>query len=134
MNVGLDTSVVLRLLTGAPENQAVLALTEVQAAMQKGDSVLVSDMVVSEAYFALQYHYGVPKEESLAVLARFLTESGVRPLGVAASVLTTPNLARSNPGFVDRMIHAEYSQSTGELLTFEKSAGRLPGVRVLSAS
>jgi len=49
-------------------------------------------------------------------------------------VLAVPNLATANPGFVDRLIHAEYAISTKEVLTFEKAAGRLPGVRVLTAS
>ncbi len=134
MNVGLDTSVVLRLLTGEPELQAQRALAELKALVHSGTVPIVSDLVVSEVYFALQYHYGVPKAEALALLARFLGESGVKPLGASATVLTVPNLATANPGFVDRLIHAEYTRSANEVLTFEKAAGRLPGVRVLAAS
>ena len=134
MKVGLDTSVVLRLLTGEPELQARRALAELDALARSGAVPLMSDLVVSEVYFALQYHYGVPKAEALALLARFLSESGVKSLGSSAAVLAVPNLATANPGFVDRLIHAEYTHSTKEVLTFEKAAGRLPGVRVLTAS
>ena len=134
MKVGLDTSVVLRLLTGEPELQARRALAELDALAHSGAVPLVSDLVVSEVYFALQYHYGVPKGEALALLARFLGESGVKPLGASGAVLAVPDLATANPGFVDRLIHAEYARSTGEVLTFERAAGRFPGVRVLTAA
>jgi len=132
VKVGLDTSVVLRLLTGEPEPLARRALAELDALTQNGVVPLVSDLVVSEVYFALQHHYGVPKPEALSLLATFLNESDVKPLGAAADVLAVPRLATANPGFVDRLIHAEYAHSAGEVLTFEKAAGRLPGVRVLA--
>jgi hypothetical protein len=72
------------------------------------------------------------KAEALALLATFLAESGVHPLGAVAAVLAEPKLATAKPGFVDRLIHAEYRQAAREILTFEKAAGRLPGVRVLA--
>jgi predicted nucleic acid-binding protein len=133
MKAGLDTSVVLRLLTGEPAAQAARALAEVQALTARGASLLVSDLVVAEAYFALQYHYAVPKAEALALLARFLAESGLKALGAAAVVLASRDLATANPGFVDRLILAEYARSTHEVLTFERSGRRWPGVRVLTA-
>jgi predicted nucleic-acid-binding protein len=132
--MGLDTSVILRLLTGEPESQARLALAEAQKSVREGQALLVSDLVLAEVYFGLQYHYGVPKNESLQMLGKFLRESGVKSLGAAATVLDTPNLATANPGFVDRLIHAEYRQTAAEVLTFEKAAARLPGVRVLASA
>jgi predicted nucleic-acid-binding protein len=134
MNAGLDTSVILRLLTGEPESQARCALAEMQDRIRRGSELLVSDLVIAEVYFALQYHYGMPKSEALELLARFLDEAGVKPIGAAATVLAVPNLATANPGFVDRLIHAEYVRFAREMLSFEKAAGRLPGVRVLTAS
>ena len=113
MKVGLDSSVVLHLLTGEPELLARRALAELQSLTQSGAVPLVSDLVVSEVYFALQYHYGVPKAEALALLAQFLHESGVKPLGAAVAVLAVPHLATANPGFVDRLIHAEFARCPG---------------------
>jgi len=132
MNIGFDTSVVLRLLTGEPEGQARVALAEVHALSRRGVRMFVSDLVVSEVYFALQHHYGVPKAEALSLLARFFDESGIKALGAAVAVLATPHPAKGSPGFVDRLIHAEYVHSSLEVVTFEKAAGRLPGVRVLA--
>jgi predicted nucleic-acid-binding protein len=134
MKIGLDTSVVVRLLTGEPDAQARLALKEVDQLTRSGSSLVVSDLVVAEVYFALQHHYGVPKHEALRSIEQFLSKSGVKAMGAAATVLGLRNLATAEPGFVDRLIHAEYMQSAKEVLTFERTGGRLPGVRVLTAS
>jgi predicted nucleic-acid-binding protein len=131
MNAGLDTSMVLRLLTGTPKDLARRALGEVQDRIARGDTLFVSDLVVSEAYFALQHHYGMPKADVLELLVGFLHERGIQALGSSMPVLATPNLASSKPGFVDRLIHAEYRKYAGEMLTCEKAAARLPGTCVL---
>ena len=54
MTFGMDTSYLLRLLTGHPRELAELALARYQEAVGRGDSFSVSDMVVTEAYYALQ--------------------------------------------------------------------------------
>jgi predicted nucleic acid-binding protein len=129
----LDTSVLLRLLTGEPERLALLAARRVESSLLGGDSVLVSDLVVSETYFALQHHFGLSKAQAIEVIAEFLRRSGVEAAGSAQAVLDLPNLATARPGLVDRLIHAEYVQVADEMLTFEKSAARLPRARVLRA-
>ena len=131
MKVGLDTSVLLRLLTGEPSSLAALAARRVEASLLAGDTVLVSDLVASEAYFALQHHFGLSKAQAIGVLRDFLRQSGAVAAGAALDVLATPNLAVAQPGLVDRLIHAEYTRVGGEMLTFEKAAARLPGARVL---
>jgi predicted nucleic acid-binding protein len=131
MSAGLDTSVLLRLLTGMPADQAKRALDDIQERISRSEAIVVSDLVIAETYFALHYHYQVPKAEALKLLEAFLAESGVSSLGFALRVLGTPNLATANPGFVDRLIHAEYAAKAGLMLTFEKKAARLPCVNVL---
>lgn len=132
MNVGLDTSLVLRLLTGEPEEQAQCALQEVETLLKTGTTLLVSDLVTAEVYFALHHHYGMPKAEALSMLAIFFADSGVKSIGTAAAVLATPNLATTKPGFVDRLIHADYLRTAPAMLTFERAAARLAGARVLA--
>jgi predicted nucleic acid-binding protein len=133
MRVGLDTSVLLRLLTGEPAPLAALAARRVEASLVAGDTVLVSDLVVSEAYFALQHHFGLSKAQAIGALRDFLRQSGVVAAGAAHDILATPNLAAAQPGLVDRLIHAEYAGVADEMLTFERSAARLPGAHVLRA-
>lgn len=131
MRVGLDTSVVLRLLVGEPKAMAERAWRAIAETRAAGGEALISDLVVSEAYFALQHHYRVPKDEALLQL-RALFESGdVRSTGSSPEVLATPKLATAKPGLVDRLIHADYVRVLDQVLTFEKAAGKLGRARVL---
>lgn len=129
--VGLDSSVVLRLLIGEPIKQAEAAQAFLDELFEAGEKAVISDLVVSEVYFALQYHYQVPKAEALASLAVLFGSGEILASGHADAVLKTKNLAGSKPGFVDRLIHAEYEAQAGGMATFEKKASRLVGVRVL---
>jgi len=128
--VGLDTSFVLRLLVGEPEKlfgRALAALDRLRATGQRG---AVSDLVVAEAYFALHYHYGVPKQLALDQLSEFLESPEIVCLGEARTVLQVSDLGKAKPGFVDRLIHAEYLRRTEGMLSFEKASKRLPGVNL----
>jgi len=74
--IGLDTSVVIRLLVGVPDSQARAARRRLEHAIERGESVIVCDLVIAEAYYALQFHYDVPKAEARRMLMR-LVRSGV---------------------------------------------------------
>jgi predicted nucleic acid-binding protein len=52
--LGLDTSMVVRLLVGLPEAQAQAARIRLERAVDTGEPVLVSDLVLAETYHALQ--------------------------------------------------------------------------------
>lgn len=133
MTVGLDTSILLRVLTGEPHDQALVALDYLLERAQAGDRVLVSDWVLAEAYYALQHHYGASKKDTLAALGDFLASPGIEGTGDVAAVLATPNLESAKPGFIDRVIHRNYLHSgADEVATFEKAAVKLPHVRVLT--
>lgn len=134
MKAGLDTSVVVRLLTGEPEDLALEAMRHVAERFGAGDRLLVSDLVLTETYYALQHHYGVPKTEVLATLRAFLATPEVETTGEAAEVLETPGLESAKPGFIDRVVYRDYRRSGGEeLVTFERAARKLPAVRILGA-
>ena len=131
MNVGLDTSVLLRLLIGTPPGQAQSAVQFLDELAHSGAKACVSDLVVAETYFALQFHYGISKDDALAGLAALLSTGEIIATGQAGHVLAQPGLATAKPGFVDRLIHAEYSESECKMATFEKAAGKLHEVIVL---
>jgi len=131
MNVGLDTSVVMRLLIGKPPAQTAAAVAFLDDLQRRGDRAVISDLVISEAYFALQFHFKVPKAEALSALASMLSTGEISATGQAGKVLTQPALATAKPGFVDRLIHASYIAAEGTMATFEKSAAKLPKVTVL---
>jgi predicted nucleic acid-binding protein len=132
VRVGLDTSVLLRLLVGRPPDQTARAVTLLEELARNGDTAVVSDLVVAETYFALQHHYGIAKPEALSALNRLFAGREIASLGAAANVLTMPALASAKPGFVDRLIHRAYtSAGGGRMATFERSAAKLDSVIVL---
>jgi predicted nucleic acid-binding protein len=131
VKVGLDTSVVLRLIVGQPEDQTRVAISFLDEIRRAGQQAVVNDLVIAEAYFAAQYHYGVPKVAALAALHRMFQAGEIIATGPAARILSMAGLASAKPGFVDRLIHASYTDSGETMATFEKSAGKLERVRVL---
>jgi len=131
MNVGLDTSVVLHLLIGRPPAQAAVAVAFLDNLQRRGDRAVISDLVISETYFALQFHYQVTKAEALSSLASMLSTGEFHAPGQAGKVLAQPGLATAKPGFVDRLIHAGYAAAGNTMASFEKAAGKLPTVTVL---
>ncbi len=130
----LDTSVVLRLLVGDPVHQFQSAAWFLEQQLGAQSAVHASDHVLAEAYFALQSFYKIPKAEALEILFKFAEDSGVTVTPLARRVLALPNLASAKPGFVDRLIHGESHAAGRTLVTFEKSAKKLPNTVVLPAS
>lgn len=134
MKLGLDTSVVVRVLSGDPEDMALTAMRYLRQRTREGDQFLVSDLVLAETYHAFQHHYGASKKETLAALRDFLASPGIAGTGEVGVVLATPQLDSAKPGFVDRLIHRNYLRSGAEhVVTFETAAGKLEQVKLLSA-
>jgi predicted nucleic-acid-binding protein len=129
--VGMDTSFVLRLLVGEPTDQAALAVQKMDQMRELGMHLALSDIVVAETYFALQFHYEVPKQKALDALLAILESPEIAPLGESIHVLKQANLGKSKPGFIDRLIHAIYQQQGAPLLTFEKASKKLSNALVI---
>ena len=132
MTFGLDTSVVLRLLTGQPQELAARALARYQDGIAAGDDFCVSDVVAAEAYFALQQHYRKTKEEALEALRGFSSGEGISFSQNFAASINTPNIHKANPGFVDRMLVSGYREQGQVTLSCEKSFRRLADTEVIS--
>lgn len=132
MIFGLDTSVVLRLLTGQPQEPAERALERYQSGIAAGDSFYVSDIVASETYYAIQHHYGNTKDEALTALKNFSAGEGISFSRNFAAAINTPNIHKANPGFVDRMLAAGYRDQGQITLSCEKSFSRLQDTEVIS--
>jgi predicted nucleic-acid-binding protein len=128
---GLDTTVIVQLLSGDPPDQAAIAYKTLASLKAAGEIPMVDDLAIVEAYFALWYHYRVPKVDVLAALRRLLASGDVISTGVAAEILKIENLAVAKPGFVYRLIHSRYQERDTTLITFERASAKLHGVRVL---
>ncbi|MBI4419984.1 MAG: PIN domain-containing protein [Gemmatimonadetes bacterium] len=124
MTIGLDTSVVVRLLVGLPESQAARARRRLEAALENGERVVVADLALAETYHALHYHYAMPKDGARALLSRFLESGVVDPDPAGARQVVA---ARGGAGLVDRLIHQRYRDLGAVTVTFERRQGRLEG-------
>lgn len=131
--LALDTSVVVHFLTGEPAPLAEKARQRMDTEVASGNALMVQDLVVIEAYFALQHYYGVPKKQALAALRALFDEPGIvpEPAGVALDILKAASTTASKPGFADRIIHARACRDAAVMLTFEKSSHKIPRVEVL---
>lgn len=59
---GIDTSVLMRLLTGEPAKEFEYCVNKLRALIEEeGSEIFASNQVVGEAYVAVQHHYGVSK-------------------------------------------------------------------------
>ena len=130
-SISLDTSFVMRLLVCEPPDIFRLASRFLAEKRDSMVAIHVSDLVLAEAYFALQAYYQLPKAAALATLAKFTRHSGVTVTPVARAVLALPNLASAKPGFVDRLIHGQCRAGGHTLVTFENAAEKLAGTIVI---
>lgn len=107
IRAALDSSVVMRLLTDQPLDLATAARGYMAEIEQAGAKVFVSNLVVMEAYFACQHHYGMPKAAVLRGLLALFSMPTFVVHPQLTSLLSMPDLASAKPGFLDRLIHAE---------------------------
>ena len=133
IRAALDTTVVMRLLTGLPDDQAGAARHFMAETETAGSKVFVSNLVILEAYFACQHHYGMPKPAVIEGLLTLLSMPTFVVHPELLPLLATEGLSSAKPGFLDRLIHAESSAAGLRLATFEKAASRLPGTLLLKA-
>jgi len=133
-SIGLDTSVVVRFLTGKPDDLAETARDRISTALQEGYDLIISDIVVTEAYFVLHKIYEIPKTAAIKAILELFAQPGFKEQenGIAIKALSeTLQASSKKPGMVDRMIHAGYLQECGSMLTFEKAGKKLDRVEVL---
>ena len=127
--IGIDTSVLMRLVTGEPQDLYTRCLEELSHLSERGVGVVASNQVIGEAYVTLQHHYGASKDAARRGLLRALQGGLVKPQNgepVLAALRAT-----SGAGTVDRLIAEHYSRSELETLTLDRRMAALPGARRL---
>jgi predicted nucleic acid-binding protein len=128
--LGLDTSIVVRLIIGEPQPLYAAARQQLESALEQSETVVVCDLVIGEAYYALQHHYQMPKDEALHALRRFLKSGVVEPHPTTAheALVTT-----KGAGLLDRLIHLRYTDIGATTHTFDGKQARLKGAVRLKA-
>ena len=127
---GIDTSVLVRLITALPETEYRRCQAElVRMVEQEHAELFASNQVIGEAYVAVQYHYGVSKADARVALAGALTSGLVAPLN-GQPVLRLLQES-GGAGLIDRLIAEDYSRTVSETLTLDRRMAALPEVRRL---
>jgi predicted nucleic-acid-binding protein len=131
MTYGLDTSVIMRLLTSEPPGLAEKVRDFIEEHLTAGDIFFVSSLVASEAYFALQRHYCMSKEAVITAMRSLADEDGFIFSTEANIALGTPDAWKASPGFVDRMIANEYSAKGFSTISCEKDFRKLDFTEII---
>ena len=127
---GIDTSVLVRLITSLPEAEYRRCQAELTRMVeQEGAELFASNQVIGEAYIAVQYHYGVSKGDARVALTGALTSGLVAPLN-GQPVLNALQ-ETGGAGLIDRLIAEDYSRTVSETLTLDRRMAALTGVRRL---
>ncbi len=129
---GIDTSILVRLVTGEPPrafDEAAAALTRMVE--RERASLFASNMVIGEAYIALQHHYAVTKPNAKAGLRSVLTSGLVAP-GGGQPVLDALAASRGC-GLLDRLIALQYGAEDLATLTLDRKMATLPQVTRLTS-
>ena len=131
MTLGLDTSVVVRLLVGTPEKQANAARKRIETAKDRGDTIQVTSLVIGETYYALKHHYQVPEATAREALLAFL-DSGIPDEFPRYAILCLSRIRGA--GLMDLLIHYSHRQRGAITLTLDKKQAKLEGASLLEPS
>ena len=129
-NIGIDTSVLVRLVTGQPPDLFRLCVERLSALCDADTEVVASNQVIGEAYVTLQHHYGVSKEKARAELHTTLTSGLVAPLNGHA--VLDALAASGGAGLFDRLIAEGYARAGMETLTLDRQMASLPQARLVA--
>jgi predicted nucleic acid-binding protein len=127
---GIDTSVLVRLVTGQPEPDFRSCLEALRLIVEdQGGELFASNQVVGEAYVTIQHHYGVSDAETREGLIAVLTSGLVAPSNGHGVISMLEE--RQGAGLFDRLIADGYSREGMETLTLDRRMSSLPGVQRL---
>lgn len=127
---GIDTPVLVRLVTGHPEDGFEYSLSALRALVEDdGAEIFASNQVIGEAYVAIQHHFGISELDARAGLLDVLQSGLVAPLS-GGSVIAALG-ASGGAGLLDRLITSDYSGANLSVLTLDKRMAALPGAGLL---
>ena len=125
---GIDASILVRLVTGEPVQDYDVAARQLTRMVEnEGAQLFASNMVIGEAYIALQHHYAVTK----AALRSVLTSGLVQPMHGQA--VLDALAATKGCSLLDRLIAGGYSAADSDTLTLDRKMAALPRAKRLKA-
>ena len=127
---GIDTSVLVRLVTREPEADFRDCVEKLRILVEEQRcEIFASNQVVGEAYITIQHHYQKSADEARSALFDVLSSGLVSPLN-GRSVIEELQTS-GGPGLFDRLISNDYTRAGMETLTLDRAMASLPGVHRL---
>ena len=126
---GIDTSVLVRLLTRHPETDFEYCVHHLRSLLEQGGEILASNQVIGEAYAVLQHHYGIPRIDARTALCDVLSSGLIAPANGPAILAALE--AKTGPGLFDRLIADGYFRGGLQVLTLDREMAMLDNVRLL---
>ena len=126
---GIDTSVLVRLVTGTPPDAYSRCVERLHALVGSGAEIFASNQVIGEAFVAVQHHYGVSAVDARAELSKALRSGLVAPLN-GRDVIEALEAA-GGPGLFDRLIADDYARADLHVLTLDQKMAGLPDAQLL---
>lgn len=127
--IGIDTSILVRLVTGDPPDAYAYCVERLHALAAAGAEVYASNQVIGEAFMAVRHHYGVTSADACAELSNTLKSGLVTPLNGPAVLEALASTG--GPGLFDRLISNDYQRSGLETLTLDRQMASLSGAQLL---
>ena len=126
---GIDTSVLVRLVTGTPPDAYSRCVERLHALIGSGAEIFASNQVIGEAFVAVQHHYGVSAVDARAELSKALRSGLVAPMNGRAVIEALE--AVGGPGLFDRLIADDYARVDLHVLTLDRKMAGLPDAHLL---
>ena len=130
--IGIDTSVLVRLVTGLPAGAHSECVERLSSLIDEGAEILASNQVIGETYIVLQHHYGATKKHARKELHNTLTSGLVSPLSGQGSLDAL--MEHGGAGLLDRLIAIDYQRAEIRTLTLDRKMASLPHAQLLSAA
>lgn len=128
---GIDTSILVRLVTGLPKQQFEDAVSRLADLVEnQGVQLFATNMVIGEAYIAIQHHYGLSKADVRQGLLDALSSGLVSP-SHGDAVLDVIKAASRGSGLMDRLIAQDCEQQGLDVLTIDRKMANLPNAKRL---
>lgn len=130
--IGLDTNVLVRLLTRDDEVQAEKAKALLDAHADEDGALFVSDVVLAELVWTLERSYGLQRDE-IAQAIRAMADNATLGFESRTVLRDAQELfVKQKAGFADCLIVANaLAAGCNSFVTFDKGMHGIPGVEAL---
>lgn len=120
----VDANVLLRFITGEPQEMAQRALRLIERAEQGEVTLRLSPLVVAEMVWVLSSFYRYSRTQIAEVLLPLITATGV-VLEEAQVVIALDRMATANVDFVDAFLAETARIEGGAVASFDRDFSRL---------